>query len=154
MACWPWKLEMACLCCNYSIQGLQLSYHQFIDNPYACRRPAFDNPGSGRSPGKGNGNPFQYSWLENSMDRGAWWATAHGVTRVGHDRETNTHTYMRAWISLANYTLKSHFYLLTIRIQWCNWYFYIYSFTHHYCIQLLFFHILVADSLELSIYRI
>ena len=32
-------------------------------------------PGSGRSPGKGNGNPLQYSWLKNPMDRGAWWAT-------------------------------------------------------------------------------
>ena len=38
-------------------------------------------PGSGRSPGEGNGNPLQYSWLENSMDRGAWWATVHGVTK-------------------------------------------------------------------------
>ena len=36
-------------------------------------------PGSGRSPGKGNGNPFQYSCLENPMDTGAWWATVHGV---------------------------------------------------------------------------
>ena len=38
-------------------------------------------PGSGRSPGEGNGNPFQYSCLRNPMDRGAWWATVHGVTR-------------------------------------------------------------------------
>ena len=38
-------------------------------------------PGSGRSPRKGNGNPLQYSCLENSMDRGAWWATVHGVTK-------------------------------------------------------------------------
>ena len=37
-------------------------------------------PVSRRSPGEGNGNPLQYSCLENSMDRGAWWATAHGVT--------------------------------------------------------------------------
>ena len=37
--------------------------------------------GSGRSPGEGNGNPLQYSCLENSMDRGAWWATVHGVTK-------------------------------------------------------------------------
>ena len=36
-------------------------------------------PGSGRSPGLGNGNPLQYSCLENSMDRGARWATVHGV---------------------------------------------------------------------------
>ena len=37
--------------------------------------------GSGRSPGEGNGNPLQYSCLENSMDRGAWRATVHGVTK-------------------------------------------------------------------------
>ena len=36
-------------------------------------------PGSGRSSGGGHGNPLQYSCLENSMDRGAWWATVHGV---------------------------------------------------------------------------
>ena len=36
-------------------------------------------PGSGRSPGGGNGNPLQYSCLENPMDRGAWWATAYRV---------------------------------------------------------------------------
>ena len=36
-------------------------------------------PGSERSSGKGNGNPLQYSCLENPMDRGAWWATVHGV---------------------------------------------------------------------------
>ena len=45
-------------------------------------------PGSGRSPGEGNGNLLQYSCLENPMDRGAWRATVHGVTRVGHDLET------------------------------------------------------------------
>ena len=38
-------------------------------------------PGSGRSPGKENGNPLQYSCLENSMDGGAWWATVHGVAK-------------------------------------------------------------------------
>ena len=37
-------------------------------------------PGLGRSPAGGQGNPLQYSCLENPMDRGAWWATAHGVT--------------------------------------------------------------------------
>ena len=37
-------------------------------------------PGLGRSPGEGNGNPLQYSCLENPMDRGAWQATVHGVT--------------------------------------------------------------------------
>ena len=44
--------------------------------------------GLGRSSGEGNGNPFHYSCLENPMDRGAWQATGHGVTRVEHDLET------------------------------------------------------------------
>ena len=39
-------------------------------------------PGSGRSPAEGNGNPLQYSCLENSMDRGAWWAIVHGITEL------------------------------------------------------------------------
>ena len=38
-------------------------------------------PGLGKSPGEGNGNPLQYSCLENSMDRGAWWVTVHGVAK-------------------------------------------------------------------------
>ena len=38
-------------------------------------------PGLGRSPGEGNGNPAQYSCLENPIDRGAWWATVHGVAK-------------------------------------------------------------------------
>ena len=39
-------------------------------------------PGSGKSPGEGNGYPLQYSCLENFMNRGAWWATVHGVTEL------------------------------------------------------------------------
>ena len=49
-------------------------------------------PGLGRSPGERNGNTLQYSWLENSMDRGAWQATAHGVKKRGW--VTNTFTFM------------------------------------------------------------
>ena len=45
-------------------------------------------PGSGRYSGEVNGNPLQYSYLENPMDRGVWWATVHGITRVGHDLST------------------------------------------------------------------
>ena len=45
-------------------------------------------PGSGRSPGEGNGNSFQYSCLEKPMDRGAWWATVHQIARVGQDLAT------------------------------------------------------------------
>ena len=38
-------------------------------------------PGLGRSPGEGNGNPLQYSCLKNPMDRGAWWAMVHRLTK-------------------------------------------------------------------------
>jgi len=44
-------------------------------------RDADLTPGFGRSPGEGNGNPLQYSCLENPMDRGAWQAAVHGVTK-------------------------------------------------------------------------
>ena len=39
-------------------------------------------PGSGRSPGEGNGNPLQYSCLENPIDGEAWWATVHGIAEL------------------------------------------------------------------------
>ena len=39
-------------------------------------------PGLGRSPGGGHDNPLQYSCLENPLDRGAWWATVHGVAKI------------------------------------------------------------------------
>ena len=45
-------------------------------------------PGLGRSPEEGHSNPFQYSCLENLMDRGAWQTMVHGVARVGHDLAT------------------------------------------------------------------
>ena len=44
-------------------------------------------PGSGRSPGEENGNPLQYSCLENSMNGGAWWATVHGVAKKSDTSE-------------------------------------------------------------------
>ena len=42
-------------------------------------------PGLGKFSGEGNGSPLQYSCLENSTDRGAWWATVHGVIKSRHD---------------------------------------------------------------------
>ena len=60
-----------------------------VKNPLANagdKRDTGSVPGSGRSPGEGNGYPVQYSCLENSTDRGAWWATkSMGLQRVGYD---------------------------------------------------------------------
>ena len=55
-----------------------------VKNPPANAGDARDMgliPGLGRSPGVGNGNPLQYSGLENPMDRGAWWATVHSIAK-------------------------------------------------------------------------
>jgi len=49
-------------------------------------------PGLGRSPGEGNGNHLQYTCLENSRDRGAWWAIIHRVRKVRHDIVTKPPT--------------------------------------------------------------
>ena len=69
-----------------------------------CRRPGLI-PGSGRSPGEGNGYSLQYSCLESSMDRGAW----HGLQRVGHYRATNTFTFfIYMYICKWNGILLSH----------------------------------------------
>ena len=51
-----------------------------------CRRDTGPIPGLGRSPGKGNSNPLQYSCLENTTDRGVWWATVYG----GHKESDTT----------------------------------------------------------------
>ena len=66
-----------------------------IKNPPANAGDARDsglNPGSGRSPGVGNGNLLQYSSLENSEDRRAWGAIVHEVTKSMHTH-TQTHTH-------------------------------------------------------------
>ena len=61
-----------------------------VKNPPAYSGDTGSIPESGRSPGEGNGNSFQYSCLGNPVDGGAWWATVHGVTkRVRHELEPN-----------------------------------------------------------------
>ena len=65
-----------------------------VKNPPANAGDVCYIPGLGRSPGGGNGNPFQYSCLENPMDRGAWPATVHGVTKESDTMEhTRTHMH-------------------------------------------------------------
>ena len=57
-----------------------------VKNPWANAGDAGWIPGSGSSPGEGNGNPLQYHCLQNSMDRGAW--QVHGIARVRHNLAT------------------------------------------------------------------
>ena len=57
-------------------------------------------PRLGRSPGEGNGNLFQYSCLENSMDRRAWWTTVHGVAELDMTEHTNISHQLKTWLLL------------------------------------------------------
>ena len=52
-----------------------------VENPPSNEGDSGSIPGLGRCPGEGNGNPLQYSCLENFMNRGAWQATVHGVAK-------------------------------------------------------------------------
>ena len=97
-------------------------------------------PGSGRSLGEGNGYPLQYSCLENSMDRGAWWAIqSRGSQRVGHDWQLTQPiptqdlinrcwitAYMNEWMNVIHVTLSNcdysvDFYNLTGKMNIVNW---------------------------------
>ena len=63
---------------------------QMVKNTPVVLEIPGSTPGLGRSPGEGNGNPLQYSCLENSKDRGAWWATVHGVATWGRKESDST----------------------------------------------------------------
>ena len=63
-------------------------------------------PGLGRSPGEGNGNPLQYSCLENSMDRGAWRATVHGVAERQTRLSDFTHSELIRFYSIAHFIVR------------------------------------------------
>ena len=79
-------------------------------------------PGSGRSPGEGNGYPLQYSCLRNPTDRGAWQAIVHGVW-VGHDWVTNTHTNDVKYQHCRKIQVESidteYIWSTTVKITWC-----------------------------------
>ena len=66
-------------------------------------------PGLGRSPGGGNGNPLKYSYLENSVDRGAWWATVHGVAKSQTQLSIHTHTHTHICVCVCIFGLYPNF---------------------------------------------
>ena len=96
----PLETLWSCIACLYVILGATLHlclfpcvWHELlwcsvVKNPPANAVGPGLIPGSGRSPGEGNGHSHQYSCLENLVDRGVWQATVHGVARVGHDLAT------------------------------------------------------------------
>ena len=65
-----------------------------LSDRLAMQETQVQSLGQEDSPGEGNGTPLQCSCLGNSMDRGAWQATVHGVTRVGHDLVTKLPPYL------------------------------------------------------------
>ena len=71
--------------------GTSLLAQTIKNNCLQCRDTSL-TPRSGKSPGVGNGDPLQYSCLDNFMERGPWWATVHRSQRVGYDWATNTFT--------------------------------------------------------------
>ena len=81
-----------------------------VKYPSASARDVRDvgsSPGSGRFPGGGHGNPLQYSCLENPMDRGAWQATVHRVTKSQTQlKRLSTHACMM--LRMVKYFLQDH----------------------------------------------
>ena len=77
-------------------------------------------PGSGRSPGGGNGNPLQHPYLGNPMDRGTWWATVHGMAKdqTQLSNWTHTHAFMFVWNSIPHTVMNFAFF--QISLLWCS----------------------------------
>ena len=73
-----------------------------VKNPPVMQEMQGSIPGSGRSPGEGNDNPLQYSSLENPMDREAWQATVHGVTKESDmtERLNNNMALQTLWFGI------------------------------------------------------
>ena len=73
--------------------GSHFTTGSVVKNPPANAGDTGSIPGLGRSSGGGNSHPLQYSWLENPMDRGDWWATIHSVTKNQTQVSMHEHTW-------------------------------------------------------------
>ena len=86
-----------------------------VKNPPANAGDAtqtFSIPGLGSCPGVQNGNPLQYSCLENSKDRGAWWATVNGLQRARHNWGTEqARNILLKWVSCGQYIGRWYFFI-------------------------------------------
>ena len=91
------------LCVKFAINSVGFPGGSVVKNPSTNAGDTGDVhsiPGSGRSPGGGNGNPVQYSCLENPRDRGVWRATVHGVKAL--DTTEHTHNSLIVWDLFVN----------------------------------------------------
>ena len=83
LTCWPWPLSLLLWVCKLREIKVFWELHWWLSGKEsACNSGDLGSiPELGRFPGEGNGSPLQYFCLENFMDRGAWWATVHGVAK-------------------------------------------------------------------------
>ena len=117
----PWRWLAVWLCANViSLWGFPGLASEFACQCRRLKRHRF-YPGLERSPGVGNDNPLQYSCLENSMDRGAWWATVHGGAESDTTEQLNTqHAISLSLFPLGVVNNKMLFPRVIMRIHWNN----------------------------------
>ena len=82
-----WEAWVNCMVCEFYLSKAVTKVFEGFPHGSDCKESSCNAgdlgwiPGLGSSPGEGNGNPLQYSCLDNSMDIGAWWATVHGIAK-------------------------------------------------------------------------
>ena len=132
----------------YTSRCIYAVFHGGLDDKEpACSAGDPDSiPGSGRSPGEGNGNPLQYSCLRNPIDRGTQWATLHGVPK-GWRRLCDYHSALPQWVyvsvSVPRFSPPTPFYLvscpLCLYLCFCfaEWY-HLYHFSRFHIYALIY----------------
>ena len=106
------------LVCFLVLETSQLAL--VLKNLFTSARDTGSVSGLGRFPGEGNGNPLQYSWLENPKDRGVWWAIVHGLQRAGHDQSDLAITHLHIKETQGDQTSQSwRKSTLNIYKNWC-----------------------------------
>ena len=113
-----------------------------------CRRPGFD-PWVGKIPEDGNGNPLQYSCLENPMDGEAWWATVHGVAKSQTGLSDFTFTFTLSWI---NWPYAHEF--ISVLFILFNWSMYLFMFYYHTLLMpvLLYYSLKSGNVIPLALF--
>ena len=99
-----WFLYVDFISCNFN-KGFPMG--SMVKNPPANARDVSSVPWSGRSSGEGNSNPFQYSCLENPMERGVWQPTVHGVTKELEMTEQLNNNFNERWLVWTYFLMES-----------------------------------------------